>query len=250
MATFSGPHHATIQVRLWVSASLPTLKLWTLDLVFPVQRSAWLGARADVLRPFAATFALFRCKANVTILETLSGSPPTECHLHNQPSLGVIKVHLVALFGTGIVMSTWVWTKASAANWRRAWFKWVPRFVFNKKRSTPKRRNVRSGPQPWGQLTPKFLITCLVVIYSNRLQSFCPLPKISIGCGRGFGWNLWSYFRFHSGFWAWLSDCFNRLCCLFQALSIELCFVAEYLQRKHDLTWFPCFYLMRFFKLE
>ena len=41
--------------------------------------------------------------------------------------------------------------------------------------------------------------------------------------------------------WAWLSDCFSRLsptlCCLFQALSIEMCFTAEYLQRKHDLTW-------------
>ena len=40
--------------------------------------------------------------------------------------------------------------------------------------------------------------------------------------------------------WDWLSDCFSRLspnlCCLFQALSIEMCFTAEYLQRKHDLT--------------
>jgi len=24
---------------------------------------------------------------------------------------------------------------------------------------------------------------------------------------------------------------------LFQALSIKMCFTAEYLQRKHDLTW-------------
>jgi len=41
--------------------------------------------------------------------------------------------------------------------------------------------------------------------------------------------------------WDWLSDCFSRLspnlCCLFQALSIEMCFSAEYLQRKHDLMW-------------
>jgi len=38
-----------------------------------------------------------------------------------------------------------------------------------------------------------------------------------------------------------LSDCFSRLspnlCCLFQALSIEMCFTAADLQRKHDLTW-------------
>ena len=27
-----------------------------------------------------------------------------------------------------------------------------------------------------------------------------------------------------------------NLCCLFQALSIEMCCTAEYLQRKHDLT--------------
>jgi len=41
--------------------------------------------------------------------------------------------------------------------------------------------------------------------------------------------------------WAWLSNCFSRLstnlCCLFQALSNEMCFTAEYLKRKHDLTW-------------
>jgi len=40
--------------------------------------------------------------------------------------------------------------------------------------------------------------------------------------------------------WARSSDCFSRLspnlCCLFQALSIEMWFTAEYLQRKHDLT--------------
>jgi len=47
--------------------------------------------------------------------------------------------------------------------------------------------------------------------------------------------------------WAWLSDCFSRLspnlCCLFQALSIEMCFTAEYLQRKHDLIWLLLFEL-------
>jgi len=41
--------------------------------------------------------------------------------------------------------------------------------------------------------------------------------------------------------WAWLNDRFSRtslnLCCLFQALSIEMCFTAEYLQRTHDVTW-------------
>ena len=46
--------------------------------------------------------------------------------------------------------------------------------------------------------------------------------------------------------WAWLSDSFSRLspnlCCLFQALSIEMYFTAEYLQRKHDLTWLDLTY--------
>ena len=41
--------------------------------------------------------------------------------------------------------------------------------------------------------------------------------------------------------WAWLSDCFGRLspnlCCLSYALLIEMCSIAVYLQRKHDLTW-------------
>ena len=41
--------------------------------------------------------------------------------------------------------------------------------------------------------------------------------------------------------WTWLSDCFSRLspnlCCLFQALSIEMCFTAEYLQCKYDFLF-------------
>jgi len=46
--------------------------------------------------------------------------------------------------------------------------------------------------------------------------------------------------------YAWLSDCLGRLSpnlwCLFYALSIEMCFIAVYLQRKHDMTWhwFSC----------
>nr|CAB3266401.1 smoothened protein [Phallusia mammillata] len=68
-----------------------------------------------------------KCEANVTVLQQLSGSPPLTCNLKNQPSISVIKLNLIALFGTGIVMSAWVWTRASFANWRRAWFKLIGR---------------------------------------------------------------------------------------------------------------------------
>ncbi|CAK8689281.1 unnamed protein product [Clavelina lepadiformis] len=68
-----------------------------------------------------------KCEANVTILETLSGYPPVTCILKNHPNLSVLKLNLVALFGTGIVMSSWVWTKASFLNWRRAWYKLIGR---------------------------------------------------------------------------------------------------------------------------
>nr|NP_001071819.1 smoothened protein [Ciona intestinalis]BAE06698.1 smoothened [Ciona intestinalis] len=67
-----------------------------------------------------------KCEANVTILETLSGTPVV-CELHNRPSIALMKLNLVALFGTGIAMSTWVWTRASALNWRRFWFKLIGR---------------------------------------------------------------------------------------------------------------------------
>ncbi|KAM3832816.1 LOW QUALITY PROTEIN: protein smoothened [Vipera latastei] len=60
------------------------------------------------------------CEANVTIA-TQTKKPIPDCGIKNRPSLLVEKINLFAMFGTGISMSTWVWTKATLLIWKRTW---------------------------------------------------------------------------------------------------------------------------------
>uniref|UniRef100_A0AAQ4PZ05 Protein smoothened n=1 Tax=Gasterosteus aculeatus aculeatus TaxID=481459 RepID=A0AAQ4PZ05_GASAC len=60
------------------------------------------------------------CEANVTIASQ-TNKPIPECTIKNRPSLMVEKINLFSMFGTGIAMSTWVWTKATILIWRRTW---------------------------------------------------------------------------------------------------------------------------------
>ncbi|XP_026547314.1 smoothened homolog [Notechis scutatus] len=60
------------------------------------------------------------CEANVTIA-TQTNKPIPDCEIKNRPSLLVEKINLFAMFGTGISMSTWVWTKATLLIWKRTW---------------------------------------------------------------------------------------------------------------------------------
>ncbi|OXB56061.1 hypothetical protein ASZ78_013143 [Callipepla squamata] len=60
------------------------------------------------------------CEANVTIA-TQTNKPIPECMIKNRPNLLVEKINLFAMFGTGISMSTWVWTKATLLIWKRTW---------------------------------------------------------------------------------------------------------------------------------
>uniref|UniRef100_A0A8C7X8E0 Protein smoothened n=1 Tax=Oryzias sinensis TaxID=183150 RepID=A0A8C7X8E0_9TELE len=62
------------------------------------------------------------CEANVTIASQ-TNKPIPECNIKNRPSLMVEKINLFSMFGTGIAMSTWVWTKATILIWKRTWFK-------------------------------------------------------------------------------------------------------------------------------
>lgn len=55
--------------------------------------------------------------------------PIPDCEIKNRPSLLVEKINLFAMFGTGISMSTWVWTKATLLIWRRAWCRWAQQAV-------------------------------------------------------------------------------------------------------------------------
>ncbi|KAH0617214.1 hypothetical protein JD844_029055 [Phrynosoma platyrhinos] len=63
---------------------------------------------------------LGKCEANVTIA-TETKKPIPDCEIKNRPSLLVEKINLFAMFGTGISMSTWVWTKATLLIWKRTW---------------------------------------------------------------------------------------------------------------------------------
>lgn len=66
--------------------------------------------------------ATCRCEANVTIASQ-TNKPIPECTIKNRPSLMVEKINLFSMFGTGIAMSTWVWTKATILIWKRTWCK-------------------------------------------------------------------------------------------------------------------------------
>lgn len=66
----------------------------------------------------------YRCEANVTIAHQ-TNKPIPECAIKNRPSLLVEKINLFSMFGTGIAMSTWVWTKATILIWKRTWFRYV-----------------------------------------------------------------------------------------------------------------------------
>ncbi|XP_066525478.1 protein smoothened [Hoplias malabaricus] len=66
------------------------------------------------------------CEANVTIAHQTK-KPIPECTIKNRPSLLVEKINLFSMFGTGIAMSTWVWTKATALIWKRTWCRIIGR---------------------------------------------------------------------------------------------------------------------------
>ncbi|KAM7352157.1 smoothened, frizzled class receptor isoform 2-T2 [Cochliomyia hominivorax] len=42
-----------------------------------------------------------------------------KCKIENRPSVSILQLHLLCLFGAGIVMSTWCWTPSSVETWKR-----------------------------------------------------------------------------------------------------------------------------------
>ncbi|NXU34132.1 SMO protein, partial [Drymodes brunneopygia] len=60
------------------------------------------------------------CGVSLTIA-TQTNKPIPDCEIKNRPSLLVEKINLFAMFGTGVSMSTWVWTKATLLIWKRTW---------------------------------------------------------------------------------------------------------------------------------
>lgn len=47
------------------------------------------------------------------------------CRLTSRPSVALLQLHLLCWFATGIIMSSWVWTKSSAEAWKRYIRKYV-----------------------------------------------------------------------------------------------------------------------------
>ncbi|CAD7078690.1 unnamed protein product [Hermetia illucens] len=41
------------------------------------------------------------------------------CKIENRPSIAMLQLHLLCLFGSGVVMSSWCWTPASIETWKR-----------------------------------------------------------------------------------------------------------------------------------
>ncbi|KAL8222538.1 UNVERIFIED_CONTAM: hypothetical protein K2H54_077289 [Gekko kuhli] len=95
------------------------------------------------------------CEANVTIA-TQTNKPIPDCEIKNRPNLLVEKINLFAMFGTGISMSTWVWTKATLLIWKRTWCRLIGRSSNEPKRikkskmiakAFSKRKELQHNPQ-------------------------------------------------------------------------------------------------------
>ncbi|KAK7076484.1 hypothetical protein SK128_007506 [Halocaridina rubra] len=57
------------------------------------------------------------CVSNITTAEESSGS--YACKIAERPNLNVYKLHLLALFGAGIIMSSFCWTPNTLNTWKR-----------------------------------------------------------------------------------------------------------------------------------
>lgn len=57
---------------------------------------------------------IFSCNITATITKDHSA-----CVLENRPSLFVLQLHLLCVFGAGIAMSSWCWTSPSLRTWLR-----------------------------------------------------------------------------------------------------------------------------------
>ena len=68
------------------------------------------------------TLLNFRCLANQTTSRILHHGWAEDCELEHRPSMTLTQVHLIAVFGAGVAVSSWVWTKASVLAWRR-WYR-------------------------------------------------------------------------------------------------------------------------------
>jgi smoothened len=62
-----------------------------------------------------------------TISSTYTDLQTTKCKFHDRPSVGMLQLHLLCLFASGIVMSSWVWTNSTVETWSRYFRKKIGR---------------------------------------------------------------------------------------------------------------------------
>lgn len=62
------------------------------------------------------------CLANQNTSRIQNQGLADDCELESRPSMTITQVHLIAVFGAGVAVSSWVWTKASVLAWRR-WYR-------------------------------------------------------------------------------------------------------------------------------
>jgi smoothened len=65
---------------------------------------------------------LIRCLANQTTSRILHHGWAEDCELESRPNMMLTQIHPIAVFGAGVAVSSWVWTKASVLAWRR-WYR-------------------------------------------------------------------------------------------------------------------------------
>ncbi|KAG1695552.1 Ubiquitin carboxyl-terminal hydrolase 20 [Nymphon striatum] len=61
------------------------------------------------------------CEANVSVVQNFARNTtePLKCQIKSRPNLLVVQIHLISFFAAGVIMSSWVWTKASYDAWKR-----------------------------------------------------------------------------------------------------------------------------------
>ncbi|XP_076056128.1 smoothened, frizzled class receptor isoform X2 [Oratosquilla oratoria] len=67
----------------------------------------------------AALRSYIMCVSNITVHDGRAGDGRTSCSLSTRPSLNLYKLHFLAFFGVGIIMSSWCWTPNSVDAWKR-----------------------------------------------------------------------------------------------------------------------------------
>ncbi|XP_058062047.1 protein smoothened [Anopheles bellator] len=103
--------HQTI-VRMGICTSYIFVCIVT-TVLFHVHEFRHSSSWASALRDYII------CKIGATFTDDLSGGAGGGCRVEHRPSVAILQLHLICLFGSGIIMSSWVWTNSTLESWSR-----------------------------------------------------------------------------------------------------------------------------------